>query len=92
MRCNAEVGYWIGRALWGRCIGSEALSLITAWGWAQGPADLTRLYAPIFGFNTGSQAVARRCGYVLEGVLKHSAIKAGRIIDRVIYASYRPTD
>jgi RimJ/RimL family protein N-acetyltransferase len=89
MRCNAEVGYWIGRAHWRRGITSEALTLVTAWGWTGGPAELTRLYAPIFAFNTGSQAVARHCGYVLEGLLRQSAIKAGRVIDRVLYASYR---
>jgi [ribosomal protein S5]-alanine N-acetyltransferase len=87
-RCNAEVGYWIGQPVWRRGIGSEALALMTAWAFAALP-ELTRLYAPIFAWNEGSQAVARRCGYVLEGRFPQSAIKAGRVIDRVQYACYR---
>lgn len=88
MRCNAEVGYWIGRAHWGRGVTSEALGLITAWAWANLP-ELTRLYAPIFAWNAASQGVARRCGYVKEGELRRSAIKDGRVIDRVLWACYR---
>ena len=61
---------------------------MTAWALAARP-ELTRLYAPIFAWNAGSQAVARACGYVLEARMPQSAVKAGRIIDRVVYARYR---
>jgi RimJ/RimL family protein N-acetyltransferase len=88
-RCNAEVGYWLGRAHWRRGIASEALALVTAWAWQALP-ELTRIFAPIFAWNEGSQAVARKCGFVLEGRMPRSAIKAGRVIDRVVYATYRP--
>ncbi|MEI8029674.1 MAG: GNAT family N-acetyltransferase [Comamonadaceae bacterium] len=90
MRCNAEVGYWIGQAYWRRGITSEALSLVTAWAWASLP-EVTRLFAPIFAWNEGSQGVARRCGYVKEAELRCSAIKAGQVIDRVQWAAIRPT-
>ena len=88
MRCNAEVGYWIGRAFWRRGIASEALRLITHWAFATLP-EVTRLYAPIFALNEGSQGVARACGYVLEARMPGSAIKDGQLIDRVQYATYR---
>jgi RimJ/RimL family protein N-acetyltransferase len=88
LRCNAEVGYWIGQAYWRRGITSEALALVTAWAWANRP-ELMRLYAPIFAWNEGSQAVARNCGYFLEAQLRCSAIKDGRVIDRVQYAALR---
>jgi [ribosomal protein S5]-alanine N-acetyltransferase len=88
LRCNAEVGYWLGRQYWRRGIMSEALALVTDLALAHEP-DLTRLYASIFAWNEGSQAVARACGYVLEGRMPQSAIKAGRVIDRVLYARYR---
>ncbi len=65
------------------------LGLVTAWAWANLP-EVTRLYAPIFSWNQGSQAVARKCGYFLEADLRHSAIKDGRVIDRVQWASLRP--
>jgi RimJ/RimL family protein N-acetyltransferase len=88
LRCNAELGYWLGQAHWRRGIASEALDLVTQWAWAMRP-ELTRLYAPIFAWNEGSQAVARKAGYLLEARLPQSAIKAGRVIDRVQYACYR---
>jgi len=90
LRCNAEVGYWLGQAHWRRGITSEALALVTTWAWDRLP-ELTRLYAPIYALNEASQAVARKCGYVKEGELRRSAIKAGSVIDRVLYAVYRPS-
>jgi RimJ/RimL family protein N-acetyltransferase len=88
-RCNAEVGYWIGQAFWRRGIASEALGLVTPWVWQNLP-EVTRLFAPIFSWNEGSQAVARKCGYFKEAELRRSAIKNGQVIDRVQWASIRP--
>lgn len=88
LRCNAEVGYWIGQACWRRGITSEALRLATGWAWANRP-ELSRLYAPIFAWNLGSQGVARSAGYGLEAHWPQSAIKAGQLIDRVVWAAYR---
>jgi len=65
------------------------LALISDWALASQPV-LMRLYAPIFGHNEASQALARRCGYVLEGRFPLSAIKGGCLIDRVVYGRYRP--
>ena len=88
LRCNAEIGYWIGEAYWRRGIGSDAVRQVTDWAFAAVP-EITRVYAPIFSWNEGSQAVARRCGFVREAVLKQSAIKDGEVIDRVLWATYR---
>ena len=88
LRCNAEIGYWIGEGFWRRGITSDAVRQVTEWAFAALP-ELTRIHAPIFAGNQGSQAVVRRCGYVREGVLKQSAIKDGIVIDRVVWASYR---
>jgi [ribosomal protein S5]-alanine N-acetyltransferase len=88
VRCNAEMGYWIGQAHWGKGITSEAVRLVTQWAWLHRP-EITRIYAPIFAWNEGSQAVVRKCGYEREGVMRQSAIKGGVVIDRIVYASYR---
>lgn len=88
LRCNAEVGYWIGRTFWRRGICGEALGLVRDWAWANLP-ELTRLYAPIYAWNEGSQAVAHHAGFQLEARMPQSAIKAGQVIDRVVYAQYR---
>ena len=88
LRCNAEIGYWLGEAHWRRGIVTEAAVRVTAWAWATQP-EITRIYAPIFAWNEGSQRVARKAGYALEANLPQSAIKSGRLIDRVQYAAYR---
>jgi RimJ/RimL family protein N-acetyltransferase len=88
LRCNAEIGYWIGEAYWRRGIASDALRQVTDWVFAAVP-DITRLCAGVIAGNEASQAVARKCGYVREGVLPQSAIKDGAVVDRVVWASYR---
>jgi RimJ/RimL family protein N-acetyltransferase len=89
LRCNAEVGYWLGEAWWGRGLASDALRQVVDWAFAALP-ELTRITAHIFADNEGSQAVARKCGLVREGSLPRSAIKDGRVIDRTLWAAYRP--
>ena len=89
LACNAEVGYWIGRAHWRCGIGSEVLALLTAWTWAHLPA-VQRLYAPILERNAGSQGVARRAGFQLEGRLPRSRVKDSEVIDSVLWGAYRP--
>lgn len=87
-RCNAEVGYWVGQSSWRRGIASDALAQVVDWGFAALP-HLTRIYAPIHARNAGSQAVARRAGFVPEGVQKQAIIKDGQVIDLAIWATYR---
>ena len=88
LRCNAEIGYWIGEAYWRRGITSDAVCQVTDWAFAAVP-EVTRIHAPIFSWNEGSQAVVRKCGYVREALLRQSAIKDGEVIDRVLWATYR---
>lgn len=87
--CSAVVGYWLGQAYWGRGVMSEALTLLTHWAWAALP-QTTRLWMPIYARNAGSQGVARRAGYTLEGRLPRAIVKAGRVIDAVLYGCIRP--
>jgi ribosomal-protein-alanine N-acetyltransferase len=86
--CNAEVGYWIGRAHWGRGIAVDALRSVTAWAWQSLP-EVQRLVAPIFARNLASQRVATKAGYVLEAHLPRSLMRAGEVIDVVQYAVHR---
>ena len=88
LRCNAEIGYWIGEAHWRRGVTSDAVRQITDWAFAAVP-EITRIHAGILAWNEGSQAVARKCGYVREALLPQSAIKDGVVIDRVVWATYR---
>ncbi|MFM7505068.1 MAG: GNAT family N-acetyltransferase [Rubrivivax sp.] len=86
---SAVLGYWLGQAYWRRGITSEALSLVTAWAWATMPG-ITRLWMPIYARNLGSQAVARRAGYVLEGRMPLAIRKSGQAIDAVMFGCIRP--
>lgn len=87
-RCNAEIGYWLAPAWWGRGVASRAVRVLTERAFAN-PA-ITRVYAPIHAHNTASQRVVEKCGYVREGLQRLSVMKAGRAIDTVTWACYRP--
>jgi ribosomal-protein-alanine N-acetyltransferase len=51
--------------------------------------ELTRIFALPFADNPGSIRVLEKAGYVLEGRLRQSAIKDGRIRDQLMYGTYR---
>jgi ribosomal-protein-alanine N-acetyltransferase len=83
-RVSAEIGYWLAEPLWGRGITTEALVAITRL--AGEMHGLTRVYALPFASNQASCRVLEKAGYVLEGRLRRSAIKEGKIIDQLQYA------
>ena len=81
---DAEIGYWLGEAYWGRGITTEALIALTRY--AIDTHGLTRVFAVPFAHNAASCRVLEKAGYLLEGRLHNSAIKDGRIIDQLQYA------
>jgi [ribosomal protein S5]-alanine N-acetyltransferase len=87
-RCNVEIGYWLGQAFWRRGIATESVRLMVAWTWAN-LAVATRIHAPVFSWNDASRGVLRKNGFVLEGVMKQSRIKDGKVIDQTSMALYR---
>jgi ribosomal-protein-alanine N-acetyltransferase len=87
-RISAEIGYWLGESCWNRGIVTEALKAVTADVFAR--FDVMRLYALPFADNRASVRVLEKAGYVLEGRLRRSAIKDGKVRDQLLYASYRP--
>jgi RimJ/RimL family protein N-acetyltransferase len=87
-RVSAEIGYWLGEAMWGRGIATEALKAVTAEAFKR--FDITRLYALPFADHAASVRVLEKAGYVREGHLRRSAIKDGKVRDQVLFAAYRP--
>ena len=85
-RRSAEVGYWIGRAFWGRGIMPEALRATTRY--AFDTLGLVRVFAVPFATTTRSARVLEKAGYVQEGVMRRSAVKEGVILDQLLYAAY----
>ena len=87
-RVSAEVGYWLGETVWGRGIATDALRGVTDEAFKR--FDLTRMYALPFADHTASVRVLEKAGYVLEGRLRQSAVKDGKIRDQFLYAAYKP--
>lgn len=78
-RFSAEVGYWLGRAHWGKGIASSALAALTRVGFER--HRMARLFAGVFEGNIASMRVLEKCGYRHEGVSKKQAFKNGRFVD-----------
>jgi RimJ/RimL family protein N-acetyltransferase len=83
-RLSAELGYWLGQAFWGRGIATTAVRWITEL--AFGERGLLRVQAHVFEGNAASMRVLEKAGYQLEGILRRSVIKEGRILDQYLYA------
>lgn len=83
-RCSAEIGYWLGRAFWGRGLATAAVQSVTAYAFRH--YALTRVYALPLADNAASIRVLEKAGYRLEGRLRRSAIKDGAVRNRALYA------
>jgi ribosomal-protein-alanine N-acetyltransferase len=86
-RLMATVGYWLGEPFWGRGFATHALRAFSAYAFST--FDLHRLQATVFDWNVASARVLEKAGYTLEGRLRHSIIKDGRIADTLLYARLR---
>lgn len=89
-RRSAEIGYWVGRTYWGRGIMTAAVRAVTAYAFES--LDLLRVFALPFTDNAASVRVLEKAGYMREGLLRSSAIKAGQVRDQYLYAAvhHRP--
>jgi RimJ/RimL family protein N-acetyltransferase len=83
-RLSAELGYWIGEPYWGKGIATQAVELMTQYGFRK--LDLVRIYAGVFSYNAGSMRVLEKNGFTLEGILKKAVYKNGQMWDEHRYA------
>ncbi|MGI8422104.1 MAG: GNAT family N-acetyltransferase [Gaiellaceae bacterium] len=81
---TVELGYIVAPAARGRGIATEALRQLTEWAFSE--VDALRIELMISPGNVASKAVARRCGYVKEGVLRSSYFKQGLREDTEIWS------
>jgi [ribosomal protein S5]-alanine N-acetyltransferase len=86
-RRSAEVGYWLGRAYWGRGIATAAVRALTDQLLTR--PDFDRLHATIFAWNPASARVLEKAGFILEGRLRNAVVKDGRTTDGLLYAIVR---
>lgn len=81
---SAELGYWLGEPYWGQGIATEAVKLITRYGFEN--LGLRRVYAGVFGHNAASCRVLEKAGFEREGFFRNCIIKNGVVGDEIRYA------
>lgn len=84
MKKNAELGYWLAEAYWGKGIVTAAIKQMIEFAFST--YDITRIYARPFGNNTASQKVLQKAGFVLEARIEKNIFKNGEFLDELIYA------
>ena len=89
-RKTAELGYFIGESWWNRGIVTRAVNLICEYGFRE--LDIIKIFSGVFSFNTASQRVLEKCGFVREAVLRNAVIKNGEICDEIRYAKHLAPD
>ncbi|MBI5877067.1 MAG: GNAT family N-acetyltransferase [Chloroflexi bacterium] len=84
-----EIGYWCRTRFVGRGYISEAVRAITRFGFEMLGAE--RIVIRCDALNTRSAAVARRCGYTLEGITRSDsrAPDSGSLRDTMVFAMLR---
>lgn len=71
-----RIGYWLGRAAWGRGLASAALALLLPLVWADPTlAHVRRIEAQVAGCNGASAAVLMKHGFTLEGRARQAVQK-----------------
>jgi len=86
-RVDTELGYWLGEPFWGRGVMSAAVTAFVPWVFDR--FHVARVHANVFDFNAASARVLEKAGFTLEGRLRQSAFKDGRLIDQLVYARIR---
>ena len=82
-----EISYWLAREYTGRGIMTRALNLMTDIGFNK--MRLNRIQLTLDVDNTGSDAVARRCGFKLDGVLRQYFLLRGVPRDMKMYSKLK---
>ncbi len=86
-RISAETGYWLGEEYWGQGIVSSALKGLLDYGFNN--LKLERIYATPFDHNVASRKVLEKNGFILEGIMRRSVMKYGKIYNKALYAIIR---
>lgn len=84
---KAEIGYWLGKKYWNKDIMTEAVKLMTNFGFNK--LRLVRIYAHVRPDNKASTRILAKNGYKLEGVMRKEALKDGKFTDSLLYAKVK---
>jgi len=83
-RKSAEIGYFIGEPFWNKGIMTQAVNLITKWGFKN--LGIVRIHTGVFEFNKASQRVLEKCGFLPEGTFKKAISKNNQLYDEIRFA------
>ena len=86
-RRSAELGYWLGRAFWGRGITTAAVRAMCEFAFAR--SDLERIQAHVFESNIASCRVLEKVGFKLDGVHRRAVFKNGGFVNERVYGLLR---
>ncbi|MBE2280370.1 MAG: GNAT family N-acetyltransferase [Ignavibacteriaceae bacterium] len=86
-RFTAEIGYWVAEPYWGKGYASTALSLVSNYIFSK--KNVSRIQAEVRADNIASIKVLEKVGFTLEGVLKESFFKNGKMYDSLLYAKMK---
>lgn len=86
-RKSGEIGYWLGEPFWGRGIMSRAIRRMCEEAFSR--YDIARIHAEPYAANLGSRRALEKAGFTLEGILRQSVYKRGRLLDSCIYSLLR---
>jgi|SRR3989338_5311931 len=84
---QGEIGYWLGKRYWGKGIMTEALELVTAYGFDK--LKLKRITACVFPSNRASAHVLEKADYKYEGTVKKGCSKDGRCMDKLMFSKVK---
>jgi len=83
----AEIGYWLGKKYWGQGIMTEAVKLVTKYGFEK--LGLRRIYAFTFPLNKASAGVLKNAGFKYEGKLRKHVKKGNKFLDDLLFAKVK---
>ena len=86
-----EIGYWVRTKFAGHGYISEAVNGITAFAFTHLKANRVEIHCD--SRNARSAAVAKRCGFKMEGVLRRNALGVdGQLRDTLIFSKISPDE
>jgi len=86
-RLNAEIGYFIAEAFWGRGLATAAIKKMTDYTFEN--FNIIRIVAGVFEFNKASMKALEKNGYYLESIRKNAVIKNGLVMNDYIWVKLK---
>lgn len=83
-RFTAELGYWLAEPFWGKGLMTSAVRALSEYAFSE--LGFCRIFAEPYTTNAASARVLDKAGFALEGIMRSSVFKDGRILDQYLYA------